>query len=289
MISRLIGENIRVDCRLESGCAGISMDASQLDQIVINLCLNARDAISGCGTITVETGTVHVDPADCKSGHSCRIPGDFVRLSVADTGHGIKKEHLPHIFEPFFTTKEVGKGTGIGLSTIYGIVKKNGGYIDCATEEGNGTLFSIYFPVDSDKASHDAAMPLKQPKETILLVEDEPDIRRVIKKILENNEYRVLVASDAEQAMDTVKHHAGQIVLLITDVVLPKMNGIKLSNTLRARMPELKTLFMSGYAYDMVGYHRAQDADEDFIQKPFSIRDFMKLVDRLLSSLPSHR
>lgn len=283
MISQLIGKNIRIEWHPESMYAGVSMDASQLDQIVINLCLNARDAISGSGTIKVKTGIVHIDAADCTTGHPCLVQGDFVRLSVSDTGHGIKKKDFPHIYEPFFTTKEVGKGSGLGLSTIYGIVKQNSGYIDCMTEEGNGTTFNIFLPVDRNAARHDEAFPFGQQTKTILLVEDEPDILHLVGKILETKGHKVLSASDAEQAIEMVKKQESHLSLLITDVVLPKMNGVQLSITLQASVPELKTLFMSGYAPDMIAHHRIFDPEVDFIQKPFAISDFMKLVGQMLS------
>jgi PAS domain S-box-containing protein len=288
MLRRLIPENIHFDWRLNSDKAKVSIDPSQLDQIVTNLCINARDAISGSGTITIETSTDHVIRNDFAVGDHRHVTGDYIRFSVTDTGSGIDPKTLPHIFEPFFTTKEIGKGTGLGLSTLYGIVKQNNGYIDCRSIPGKGSTFNVYLPevenVRSEEMKKEAETLVEHSYGTILLVEDEPYILKILKEILEDKGYSVLVASNAEWAMRIAQKFMNHISLLVTDIMLPNMNGIELSNMLHADNPELKVIFMSGYAPDEFSQHQTFEQGVDFIQKPFTIENFTRIVSNTLST-----
>ena len=289
MIRRLIGENIAVVWMPDSHSTLVKVDPSQIDQILVNLCVNARDAIGGIGRITIETGIIIVDKTDSSSDSPYRIPGEYVTLSVTDDGCGIKKEHLLHIFEPFFTTKEQDKGTGLGLSTVYGIVKQNNGFIDYRSELKKGTTFTIYLPrhrgypdPDTDEIDqHDP--PHKRGKETILIVEDEPEILHLSRRMLEHNGYMVLTASKPYEAINIAEKHNGGIDLLLTDVVMPGMNGSDLSKKLQSSIPHLKTLFMSGYTTDIVSPFNELYGQTHFIQKPFSFKSLMMTVHEILN------
>jgi PAS domain S-box-containing protein len=282
MLRRLIPENIQFDWRLGSDNARIRFDPSQFDRIITNLCVNARDAINGNGTITIVSSTERVEPAESASGHPCGTPGEYVRISITDTGSGIDPKALPHIFEPFFTTKEAGKGTGLGLSTTYGIVKQHNGFIDCMTDPGNGTTFSVYLPRYAELVREErpeGPSPLSEHStETILLVEDETYILKILKDILEDDGHEVLSALDAEQAVIIAKKSRKNITLLVTDIMLPNMNGIELSDRLRVDYPELKVLFMSGYAPEEIVKKRTSAKRDGFIQKPFTIEDFTRSI-----------
>jgi PAS domain S-box-containing protein len=288
MLRHLIPENIQFDWQLDSKHARVRIDPTQFDQIITNLCINARDAISGSGMITIRTSVEYVDRSHIATGvHPCQNPGNYIRLSITDTGIGIDLKSLPHIFEPFFTTKEIGKGTGLGLSTIYGIVKQNNGCIDCRTVPGKGTTFNVYLPmfenvVPEDKAKEPDAI-IEHANETILLVEDESYILKVLKELLEDKGYTVLAALDAEQAMIIANKYRNRIKLLITDIMLPNMNGIELSDNLRAGIPELNVLFMSGYAPEEIAHYKTFVIGVDFIQKPFTIQDFTRAVYNTLN------
>ena len=258
MLRRLIGEEINLTWRPGPGLWSVKMDPSQLDQILANLCVNAWDAITGVGKVTIETVTVSLDKGYCK-GHLVFVPGDFILLTVSDDGCGMDKEILDKLFEPFFTTKEVGQGTGLGLATVYGIVKQNNGFINVYSEPGLGTTFKIYLPRhESDAADAQKekakAIPLGH-GETILVVEDEVTILNMSKTMLESLGYAVLTASTTDEAMQLAKAHADTIHLLITDVVMPEMNGRELAEQLHTLYPELKTLFMSGYTADVIAHH----------------------------------
>ncbi|NTU92827.1 MAG: response regulator [Chlorobiaceae bacterium] len=286
MLGRLIGENIRVRWHPDSAGARVCVDPSQIAQIVSNLCINSRDAIAGSGSIDVSTDTIHVSREQSRSGHPCTTPGDYVRLAVADNGSGIDKQTLPHIFEPFFTTKEVGKGTGLGLSMIYGILQQNHGFIECSTEMGKGTAFTLYIPqYQGILCNEDNQLPepsRKDRNETVLLVEDEPFIIKIITELLENNGFSVLSATDAETAVELDGEHQGRIDLLISDVMLPGMNGVQLAKKLQERHTGLKVLFMSGYAFETIGHHGTFEEGVDFIQKPFGIDEFMNIVQKAI-------
>jgi PAS domain S-box-containing protein len=288
MIRRLIGENIAVVWMPDSHSTLVKVDPSQVDQILVNLCINARDAISGIGRITIETGIIIIDKTDSSTDSPYRIPGEYVTLSVTDDGCGIEKEHLLHIFEPFFTTKEQDKGTGLGLSTVYGIVKQNNGFIDYRSELNKGTTFTIYLPrhrgypgPEPDEIDQQEP-PLKRGKETILIVEDEPEILHLSRRMLEHKGYLVLSASKPYEAIRIAEKHNGCIDLLLTDVVMPGMNGSDLSKKLKSSMPHLKTLFMSGYTTDIVSPLHELYGRINFIQKPFSFKSLMMNVQDIL-------
>jgi two-component system cell cycle sensor histidine kinase/response regulator CckA len=292
MLRRLIPENIQLGWRLNSNHARVCIDPSQFDQIMANLCVNARDAISGSGSITIETSLEHIDQAHNAAGFPCRIFGDYVKLAITDTGLGIDPKVLPHIFEPFFTTKEIGKGTGLGLSTIYGIVKQNNGYITCWNNPEKGATFSVYLPMfevtlDEDEVKEPESR-LEYANETILVVEDESEILKILKEVLADIGYTVLAALDAEDAMIIANKNGGHIKLLVTDIILPNMNGIELIERLREGNPELKVLFMSGYAPEEISRQRNFDAVEEVISKPFAIQDFKSAVYKVINS-PSKR
>jgi PAS domain S-box-containing protein len=274
MIQRLIGENIALLWVPGTGPCTISIDPSQLDQILINLCVNARDAIADVGRITIETDKVVFDEAYCAA-HVGFVPGDYVLLSVSDNGCGIDKETLNHIFEPFFTTKGLGHGTGMGLATIYGIVRQNEGFINVYSESAIGTTFRVYLPSYTAEAVQlprtDTPASASTGHETILLVEDEPLILEMAQAMLTNLGYTVLPVGTPGEALRLAREHTGEIHLLMTDVVMPEMNGRDLARSLRSIRPRLKRLFMSGYTANVIVHNGVLEDHVHFIQKPFSI------------------
>lgn len=274
MLQRLIGEDIHLHWQAEADLWYVKIDPSQIDQILANLSVNARDAIVDVGTVTIEAGNCTLDPEYC-AGHIGSEPGDYVRLAVTDNGHGINQETLPNIFEPFFTTKPVGEGTGLGLATVYGIVRQNGGSIDVCSEPGSGTTFSIYLPRYVGQAEQPRTartvetLPVGQ--ETVLVVDDEPEILNVTQKILAQQGYVVLHASTPGEAIRLADEYSGEIHLLLTDVVMPEMNGFDLAGKLQVLYPRIKSLFMSGYTSDVISRHGTLNVGVPFIQKPFSV------------------
>jgi CheY-like chemotaxis protein len=274
ILRRLIGEDIDLAWLPGAKIWPVSIDPSQIDQILANLCVNARDAISGVGRITIETHAQNIDDYYCAS-HPDAAPGEHVVLSVSDNGSGMDKETLDNLFEPFFTTKESGKGTGLGLATVYGIVKQNSGFINVYSEPGFGTTFKIYLPrhtVDIKPTQEETpALPASLGNETILLVEDEAAILDIEKLMLESLGYLVLKASTPTEAIHAAGEHAGGIQLLITDVIMPEMNGSELAKNLISLCPGIKILFISGYTGDIIAHHGVLDEGMHFIQKPFSI------------------
>jgi PAS domain S-box-containing protein len=285
MLRRLIGEDIDLIWQPTVHLWPIKMDPSQIDQILANLCVNARDAIAGVGKLTIETGKKSFDEQYCNE-HPGFIPGDFVLLAVSDNGCGMDKHTLDNLFEPFFTTKEVGKGTGLGLATVYGIVKQNNGLIKVYSEPGQGSTFNIYLPRFSADKDTDKAVPEKKAAaggtETILLVEDEPTILRMTRIMLERKGYTVLSAATPTEAVDNAKEHAGSIDLLMTDVVMPGMNGRDLAGQISALYPNIRLLFMSGYTADVIAHQGILDDGVAFIQKPFSMADMTEKVREVL-------
>jgi len=276
ILRRLIGENINLVWRPASGLRPVKMDPAQIDQILANLCVNARDAISGVGTIVIETAMVTLDQEYCLH-HAGFTPGEFVLLAVSDDGCGMDKATLGNIFDPFFTTKDVGRGTGLGLATVYGIVKQNQGFINVYSEPCRGTTFRIYLPRQMSLTEEPVQkMPSKSmPKghETILLVEDEPMILEMTKKMLEFQGYTVLSADRPKEALRLADGYAGKIHLLLTDVVLPEMNGRILAEQLTKLHPDLRLLFMSGYTSNAITHQGVLDEGARFIQKPYSFSD----------------
>jgi PAS domain S-box-containing protein len=285
MLKRLLREDIDLTLSMGKGLWLVKADPSQVDQILANLCVNARDAISGVGRLSIETENRGLDRDYCAA-HPGAVPGEYVGLTVADTGCGMDKETQTHIFEPFFTTKGLGRGTGLGLATVYGAVKQNGGFIDFHSELGQGTTFSIYLPRHVGEAApgqtEAPGAMTGQGQETILLVEDEPVILRVTKTRLERLGYTVLAASAAGEAMRLVRGHAGAIHLLISDVIMPEMNGRDLAKKVRSLSPQTKCLFMSGYTADVIADHGVLDEGVAFLQKPFSAKDLACKVRGLL-------
>jgi two-component system sensor histidine kinase EvgS len=276
MLRRLIGENIHLTWNPGAELWPVKMDPTQIDQILVNLAVNARDAIDGVGHLAIATQNVIVDSAVVGL-HEDFIPGEYVLLTVSDDGCGMETDILENLFEPFYTTKEVGRGTGLGLATVYGIVKQNSGFITVDSEPGRGTTFKIYLPRHAAAAKKDqervSATPLARGNETILLVEDEPSILKMGRTLLERLGYRVLTAAAPEEAIRLAGEYAGKIHLLMTDVVMPGMNGRDLAERLHAIHPHPKCLFMSGYTADIIADHGVLDGGVHFIQKPFSKHD----------------
>jgi two-component system cell cycle sensor histidine kinase/response regulator CckA len=273
MLRRLIGEHIELSWLPGGDLAPVRIDPSQIEQLLANLCVNARDAIHDTGKIIIETATVTLDETFCAA-HVGSTPGKYVLLAVSDDGCGMDAETLSHLFEPFFTTKEIGKGTGLGLATVYGIIKQNHGFIDTYSEPCLGTTFKIYLPRYAIKAARTTKMGAAQTSasghETILLVEDEPMILDITAKMLERQGYTVMPAGTPGEAIRLAREHAGEIHLLMTDVVMPEMNGRDLAKNLLSIYPKLKRLFMSGYTADVIAHHGVLDEGVHFIQKPFS-------------------
>ena len=274
MLRRLIGEDIDLAWLPGAGLGSVKMDPAQIDQVLANLCVNARDAIIGVGKVTIETENAELDQAYC-SAHAGFIPGDYVMLAVSDNGYGMNEETLRQVFDPFFTTKELGKGTGLGLATVYGIVKQNNGFINVYSEPGRGTTFKIYLPrqaagvVETDVVKS-AELPLSH-GETVLLVEDEPAILEIGREMLEQLGYGVLSAATPGEALALAREHAGEIDLLVTDVIMPEMNGRDLAEQIRPNRPGMRCLFMSGYTANAIAHHGVLGEGVHFIQKPFTI------------------
>jgi PAS domain S-box-containing protein len=285
ILRRLIGEDINLSWQPTS-IWPISIDPSQLDQILANICINARDAISGVGKIIVETGTTIFDEAYC-SHHLGFTPGEFVVLSISDDGCGMDKDVLGNLFEPFFTTKE-GKGTGLGMATVYGIVKQNNGFINIYSEPGKGTTFKIYLPRHREQAKEPEKrieeMGPRGRGETILVVEDEASILKLTSRLLTNLGYVVVTANSPEEAINLAKKRSEEINLLLTDVIMPGMNGRDLVNELLVKYPDLKYIFMSGYTSAVIATHGVLEEGMHFIQKPFSARDLGAKVHEVLKS-----
>ncbi|MBE0584619.1 MAG: response regulator, partial [Desulfofustis sp.] len=276
MLQRLIGEDIDLAWLPKNAVLPIKIDPAQVDQILANLCVNARDAIVGVGRITINTRTITFDAAYCAD-HAGFVPGNFVLLSVSDDGCGMDKETLDKIFEPFFTTKDESLGTGLGLATVFGIVKQNNGFINVYSEPGTGTIFRIYFPRhvgEAEKLNVETITEIPSSSgETVLLVEDEPAIIRMCQLMLERLGYQVLTSGKPSEALRLAENHAGDVHLLLTDVVMPEMNGRELAGQLCSLFPEIKTLFMSGYTADVIAHQGVLEEGVNFIQKPFSIQD----------------
>jgi two-component system cell cycle sensor histidine kinase/response regulator CckA len=272
MLRRLVGEDIAVEWLPDPALWPVEADRSQIDQILVNLCVNARDAIAGVGTLTLRTANVTID-ASAEGARDESLPGDYATLAVTDDGCGLDEETRAQMFEPFFTTKPLGQGTGLGLATVYGIVKQNGGFIDVDTAPGRGTTFTIHLPRHDGKAASPgapAAAPVTRGSETILLVEDEPAILKVTTMVLEGLGYTVVAAHGAREALRLASAHVGRVHLLLTDVVMPEMNGKDLARRLVSLHPEVKLLFMSGYTSDVIARRGVLEEGVNFLQKPFS-------------------
>ena len=275
MIVRLIGEDIEILMIPESALWKVAIDPGQMEQVIMNLAVNAKDAMPNGGKLTIETVNVDLDE-NYFTDHGIveKHPGSYVVLTVSDTGIGIDKETQEHIFDPFYTTKEKGKGTGLGLSTIYGIVKQNNGFIWVYSEPGQGSTFKVYLPkvkgdVKGEKKEQTPVITLDG-SETVLIVEDDDSLRKLAQKSLQTHGYRILVAENGEDALRVSKEHEGPIDLLITDVVMPKMGGKEVAERLQPLYPQMKIIYMSGYTDDSIVHHGVLAPGLNFIEKPFS-------------------
>jgi PAS domain S-box-containing protein len=287
MLRRLIGEDITLTAVLDPALSKIKADPGQVEQVLVNLVVNARDAMPQGGNLTIETANVELNQEDSARHIGVRT-GSYVRMMVSDTGTGMSAETRARIFEPFFTTKEVGKGTGLGLSTVYGIVKQSGGNIWVYSEPGLGTTFKIYLPqfASEAKESKKAAMEEDAPggMETILLVEDEDMVRAIAKKILEDAGYKVLEANGGNEAIRVCEDYQEPIQLLLTDVVMPGISGRETAERLTILRPGTRVLFMSGYTDEAIVHHGILDSDVEFVQKPFDPVTLAKKVRQVLDS-----
>jgi PAS domain S-box-containing protein len=285
MLERVLGENIKLSWQPKENVCLVKVDPAQINQILVNLCANARDSIKGIGEITLVTKSSLIGEGYCPPNIGF-LAGDYVVLTISDTGCGMDKDTLPHIFEPFFTTKGLGKGTGLGLATVYGAVKQNNGFIDVSSGLGQGTTFTIYLPkqsaiVTQERAECQTALA-DHGHETILLVEDEPSVLSMATMVLVKQGYLVLPANSPGEAVKLAKEHSGEISLLLTDVVMPEMNGWDLAKSLLPLNPCLKCLFMSGYTADIIANHGEVDGGLEFIQKPFSMSELAAKVRSVL-------
>jgi len=285
MLQRLLREEVVMVWHPGTPLHSVKLDPSQIDQILVNLCVNAQDAIAGDGKIIIETANATLDKTYC-AGHIDAVPGDYIVLTVSDTGCGMDRETQEKLFEPFFTTKEVGKGTGLGLPTVYGIVKQNGGFITVYSEPGHGTTFKIHLPKTDaalpDETENDTPPLPEFHGETVLLVEDEPTLRNLYSQFLKVLGYTALTAEDSQEALAMSSKHGSDIHLLLTDVVMPGMNGKELADAIRSSNPSIKVLFMSGYTADIIVDHDVFEQNVAFIAKPFSCNDLARKVHDVL-------
>jgi PAS domain S-box-containing protein len=290
MVSRVIGENIELVFLPGANLARVKADPSQIEQVVLNLVVNARDAMPDGGRLTIETSNVDLD-SSYASQHVVVEPGHYVMLTVSDTGCGIDAATQARIFEPFFTTKEQGRGTGLGLATVYGVVKQSGGYIWVYSEVGHGTTFKIYLPqvmAPAEKLAAEKTVKGPEPgTETILLVEDEESVRELVSEYLSARGYRVLEAADGVQALQIASAHKGDIQLLITDVVMPRLSGRELAARVAATRPGLKVLYISGYTDDSIFRHGVLEGGMSFLQKPFNLKALATKVREVLEGIPA--
>ncbi len=284
MLRRLLGEDIDIEVHLADDLGSVMADPGQIEQVLMNLAVNARDAMPRGGKLTIESRNVELD-ADYADRHIAVKPGSFVMVSVTDAGSGMDAATRERIFEPFFTTKEKGKGTGLGLSTVYGIVKQSGGNIWVYSEPEHGTTFKVYLPrVDAPAAQPNQrpALAMATGSERLLIVEDEDAVRRLAERILQGAGYEVLIAANGADALRLCENHSGAIDLLLTDVVMPQMGGRDLAERLATQCPQLKVLFMSGYTDNAIVHHGVLDPDTRFIGKPFTAAELTRKVREVL-------
>jgi len=286
LLRPLIGEDIELITRLSSNLGRTRADAGQIEQVIMNLVVNSKDAMANGGKISLQTANVNLDD-DWRREYSYIKPGPYVMLSVSDNGQGMDKETQSRIFEPFFTTKEKGKGTGLGLSTVYGIVKQSGGYIFAQSEIGKGTTFQIYFPRVEDAVepahSSQASKTSLRGTETVLLVEDEESVRQLVRETLSARGYQVLEADEGEKALAVAATHNGPIHMLVTDVVMPGMSGRELAKRLAQTHPQTKVLYLSGYTEDAIVHQGVLDSGTAFLQKPFTLQMLSRKVREVLN------
>ncbi|MBD3267182.1 PAS domain-containing protein, partial [bacterium] len=284
MVERVIGEHIRVIFLPGRQLGVVHADRTQMEQVIINLCINARDAMPEGGTLTIETENVRIDEDYCKT-HSWAEPGRFILLSITDTGVGMDSQTLEKIFDPFFTTKDIGKGTGLGLATVYGIVCQHEGMIQAYSEQGKGSTFKIYLPIVERLATSINSKvegPIPNGKETILLAEDEELVRNLAMKILKRAGYKVMIAADGDEALRLCEVHGDSIDLAILDVVMPKLGGKGVYEKVKDRFPKIKFLFSSGYSQNAIHTNFVLHEGFQLIQKPFSPNDLLRRVRKVL-------
>jgi CheY-like chemotaxis protein len=284
MLGRILGEDITLQVDYWSQPPLVQADVSMMEQVVLNLAVNARDAMPRGGQLTIKLEVVDVDKAHVIEHPEART-GRYARLTTMDTGSGIAPEHLRRIFEPFFTTKEVGEGTGLGLSVVYGIVKQSNGYITVHSEPGRGAEFRICLPsvleTPEPVLATEAAPEELRGEETILVAEDEPALRDVIRETLEDAGYQVLVGRDVDEAVQIASEHKGPLNLLLTDVVMPDLSGFQLAQRLQSLHPQVKVLYMSGYLDPRIS-NSAPLSEADFLQKPFTKRMLLQRLREVL-------
>jgi nitrogen-specific signal transduction histidine kinase/ActR/RegA family two-component response regulator len=288
MLRRLAPADITLRTRLAPDLGAVRADPGQIEQVIMNLAVNACDAMPGGGTLTIETANVELG-----TGHAPVHPGRYVVLTVSDTGMGMSATTQAHVFEPFFTTKERGKGTGLGLSTVYGIVKQSEGYVVLESEPGRGTTFRVYLPAVDAPVEAVAAGPARteslRGEETVLVVEDQEPVRRLACKVLEREGYSVLAAADGPEALRVAAHHAGTIHILVTDVVMPGMSGREVEQRLAAERPEMRVLYLSGYADASIVRDGVLEPGLAFLQKPFTPETLARRVREVLNAQPALR
>jgi len=292
MLRRLIGETIELNPALQPDLGHVEADPSQIEQIIMNLVVNARDSMPRGGRVVVETSNADLDETFAKK-HVPTRPGRYVMLAVSDTGSGMDEATQARIFEPFFTTKQLGKGTGLGLATVYGIVKQSDGYIWVYSEPRIGSTFKVYLPrVDAEISSEEAAetaAPLPSGSETVLLVEDDRNVRLLAGEMLRMNGYNVLQARNGREALDLVRGHDHPIHLLLTDVVMPQMSGRELAENIADIQPGIRVLYMSGYTDGVIAHHGVLDDGVAYLQKPFTADFLARKVREVLDARAARR
>jgi two-component system cell cycle sensor histidine kinase/response regulator CckA len=289
MLRRLIGADVEMTTKYDPLLRPVYLDPGQFEQVIVNLAVNARDAMPGGGRLVIETRNVTLDEAYVAT-HADSKPGEYVELSVSDTGTGMDRATLDRIFEPFFTTKAAGQGTGLGLAVSYGIVRQAGGHIWVYSERGRGTVFKILLPA-AEGTPEPGSAPVSRPdategrgNETILLVEDERSIRELLRKILSGRGYTVIVASDGEEAIAAAAAYEGEIDLVLTDVVLPRLGGPQVVERVRAERPGVKVLYMSGYTAEAASGFELVGAGLSFLTKPFTPNQLTRRIREVLGA-----
>jgi CheY-like chemotaxis protein len=285
MFRRLIGEDITIETRLGGSLGQVMADPDQIHQVLMNLVVNARDAMPDGGRLHIATANVELGVEASAAVHADAAPGRYVAMTVSDTGRGIDETIRQQIFEPFFTTKEAGNGTGLGLATVHGIIRQSGGWIDVSSEVGQGTTFTVYLPrIDACPMPEEGGIgsEAQQGSETILVAEDQRAVRTFTVAALRERGYRVLEASDGNEATAVAGRHSGELHLLLTDVVMPGMNGKELSERLKDLHPRMKVLFISGYTADVIAHRGVLDRGVAFLHKPFSPEEAARKVREVL-------